>query len=386
MKRILISLIACALTGCGADTVNITLLTPIPVANPTRNLAETLLIQGGTSNAVVAAITGPSCKQMDLRAGFKAPGLNSPWIPVALDTEINNYTSTELTNSIGDTSSRPPGGPTPLNIPASLYLNQKSALRRPIVIPVPKGIIGELSFQGMMVEPVDSIAGGTVNENATPCKRLDPNLKPVKSFAIYGAKPFKAINAETTSLDINVVQSLRPTSYGYTPGFYSLPLLSPLDFSNSDFKCRIPNDPRSCGNRNLFRLKIDFAISPQFLIQHPPPPSNESLTMFMGLPYMPTFGQSNTFYLPKVSPLLLTYTSGSAEQNILVQFNQKQLSYFVNGVRVNQPLLDCATLGAPGKGLVGNLPTDVNPAPTPSVGCGTSDFTFSIADQGSGFD
>ena len=385
MKRILISLIAFTLTGCGADTVNITLLTPIPIANPTRNLAENLLLQGGSQNAVVAAITGPSCKQRDLRAGFKAPGWNLPWIPVELDTEINSYTSTELTNSTGDISSRPVGAPAPLNIPAFLYLNQKSALRRPIVIPVPKGVVGELSFEGVMVEPIDSMTGVTVNENATPCKRLDTGLKPVKSFAVYGSKPFKATAGVSTSLNINVLQSFKPIGYGSLPSFYVLPTLSPLNPTGADFACRIPNDPRSCTNRNLFRLKMDFAVANQFLIQHPPPPSSETISMYMGLPYTPT-GLTNTYYMPKMSPLLLTYVVGTVEISVLVQFIQKQLSYFASGARVNQPLFDCATVGAPGKGLVGNLPTDVIPAPTPATGCATSAFNFSIADQGAGFD
>jgi hypothetical protein len=376
--------LAILFAACGTDTVNVTLLTPIPMANPTKNLAETLLVQGGAANAIVTAINGPSCKQRDLRAGFRAPNWNTPWIPVALDTELIDFDTTELTNLTSDPTTRPTGGPSLTPVPASVFLNQKSVLRRPIVIPVPKGVEGELSVQGVLMEPIGTQGTTVINEDATPCKRLNLSMKPLKSFAVYGFKPFKTNDSGNATLDINLVQSIRPTSYGSTPGNYTLPILSPLDFANSDFKCRIPNDPRSCGNRNLFRLKIDFSISPQFLIQHPPPPSTETLMMFMGLPYTAT-GQSNTYYLPKMSPFLLTYQSGSAEANVLVQFFQKQITYLVNGIRVNQPLLDCATQNAPGKGLVGNLPTDINPAPTPSVGCGTTDFTFSIADQGNGF-
>jgi hypothetical protein len=384
VKRLSWILLAILFAACGADTVNVTLLTPIPVANPTKNLAETMLVQGGTSNAIVTAINGPSCKQRDLRAGFRAPNWNTPWIPIALDTELFDFDTTELTNLTNDPSTRPTGGPTPIPVPASVFLNQKSALRRPIVIPVPKGVVGELSVQGVLVEPIGTHGTTVINEDGTPCKRLDLSMKPLKSFAVYGFKPFKTNISGNTTLDINLVQSIKPASHGSTPGTYLLPTLSPLNDTTSDFKCRIPNDPRSCGNNNLLRLKIDFSVSPQFLIQHPPPPSNETLTMFMGLPYTPT-GQSNTYYLPKMSPLLLTYASGSAEANVLVQFFQKQITYLVNGVRVNQPLLDCATQGSPGKGLVGNLPTDINPAPTPAVSCGTSDFSFSIADQGNGF-
>lgn len=380
-------LLSLFLSACGSETVNITLLTPIPIANPTRNLAETLLIQGGTSNALVASINGPSCKQRDLRAGFKAPGWNTPWVPVLLDTEIINFNQESLGNKLPSEPSGRPNSPSFSTATMSAYLSSRSSLRRPIVIPVPKGVGGELSIQGMLVEPIDQFISTTVNVDATPCKRLEPtNQLPIKTFAVYGSMPFKSSVAGEASLDVNVIQSSKPSNHGNVPVTYTLPTLPGPNDTSSDFKCRRPGEPKSCTNRDLLRLRINLGVSAQFLIQHPPPPSNEALMFFMGLPYSTTATPStkNSFYFPKLSPILLTYLYGAEEWKILVRFFQKEISYSINGTRISETLVDCTSFGASPPGWVANLPKD--PANPPgAAGCSDSAHNFAINDQGAGY-
>lgn len=374
-------LLSLFLSACGSETVNITLLTPIPIANPTRNLAETLLIQGGTSNALVASINGPSCKQRDLRAGFKAPGWNTRWLPIDLDTEIITYSDYYLSNQTSD----PPGRPSPLGTPpspksASTFLNQQSALTRPIVIPVPKGVPGEIVVQGVMVEPTDTLGGIPLNSNGSNCARIGPEAMPtpIKSFAIYGNRPFQATAEGSVSLNINVLLTVKPVGYGNLPGPYFKPILgSPIDDSNSDIKCRNPNQARSCANRELFQHAIMSGVTPKVWIRQPPPPDPDSISIriFNGNG-SPSSGITY-FYTPKSSPFLLTYVSGGTYE-VLVEFFKKQITFFVAGQRTTQALKECGTMWG------GIVPSASNPTPPAEVpGCGS--INYSIQDFGQGF-
>ena len=391
MKTWLVLLLALALSGCGADTVHVTLLTPIPVANPTRNLAETLLIQGGTSNAVVAAITGPSCKQMDLRAGFRAPGWNSRLFPVALNTEILNYNSFVLTNKISDNSSRPAGGtPLPSPFPASVYLNQKSELRQPIVIPVPKGVPGEIFVQGAIVEPADTDGSVTLNVNQEPCARLSTVISsvPIKSFIVYGATPVVTTTSGTVNLAVNVIQTVKPQQYGTSdPIGYAIPLVGPppIDDSNSDLKCKNPNQPKSCSNRGLFQSMISLNVAEQVWIRQPPPPNDESISIRINVANGSTnLSDQGVFVIPKESPYLMSYKSG-IWRHVLVEFYQGQITYDAPTGRVTQTLYLCNN--PPSSFLAGAIPTLAKPAPTPVQNCNTpgTSYNFAIKNLGEGF-
>lgn len=383
-------LLTLAISGCGSDTVNITLLTPMPLSNPTRNLSETLLVRGGTSNAVVTAITGPSCRQMDLRAGFKAPGWNTRWLPVALDTEITVYNQTELTNQISDFSSRPPGGPSPLAEPTSIFLNQKSALRRPIVIPVPKSVPGEIFLQGMLVEPTDTDGTNNLNFNGEPCAKLNTSALPVpvKTYVVYGSAPFVTTTAGSVDLPINVIQSVRPLAHGTSDSTgYISPQSGapPINDLNSDFKCKNPNQPRSCSNRGLFQSLISLNVSDQVWIRQPPPPNDDLVSMRIYVANGSTAtGDKGVFVFPRESPYLMTYKSVTW-RHVLVQYFQGQISYDTPLGRVTQTLRPCVV--PPFSFLAGFIPTQANPSPTPASNCSVAgtDYNFAIRDLGQGF-
>lgn len=372
------------LSACGSETVNITLLTPIPIANPTRNLAEALLIQGGTPNALVASINGPSCKQRDLRAGFKAPGWNTRWLPIDLDTEILTYSDYYLSNQATDDSGRPSQlGTPPSPKSASTFLNQQSALTRPIVIPVPKGVPGEIIVQGVMVEPTDTWEGNALNSNGSNCARIGPEAMPtpIKSFAIYGNRPFQATDEGSVSLNINVLQTMKPTAYGILPTFYTKPTLGPpINDTNSDIKCRNPNQARSCANRDLFEHAIKKGVTSKVWIRQPPPPDPDSISIriFNGNgATSPTFSY---FYTPKSSPFLLTYDSGGTYQ-VLVEFFKKQITFFVMGQRTTQTLKECGPVPT----FWGGIVPSANDQDPPAEVTDCSSINYAIRDFGQGF-
>ncbi len=385
---------ASILSACGSDMVNITLLTPIPVANPTQNLSNTLIQRVGNSNAMVSTLAGPACRQMELRAGFKAPGWDSPFVPVALSTEILDYDNYALTNEAGGLASRP-NAPAIGVISASTYLNTNSALSRPIVIPVPKGVEGELFLLGTVVEPVtkDQANAPMNSVDGQICRKLDSNLLALKTFAVYEQQSIKINESGTKSLRPNVIQTVRPwptpNTGGSTPPLSIAPYFTPvpgppLNHSNSDFKCRNLLNPRSCTNRHLFEMKLLSTITLQLWIRQPPPPEASLISTRLGVPSNDL--DFTSFYLPKMSPFLMTYVS-TGTFNVLVKYFQHEIEYVSGGGRVSQALRDCRSAGA---GWVGNVPTSNGGLPpTTPVGCNFSstppEYNFAIKDMGEGF-
>jgi hypothetical protein len=383
-KALLSSVFAFLLSACGSDTVNITLLTPIPVRNPTQNLSQTLLQRNGQGNALVTTLAGPSCRQSGLRAGFKAPGWNLPWIPVDLSTETLNYTLYALANSPTDPSSRvtPPSVGV---LAATDYLNSNSVLNRPIVIPVPKGVEGSLFLLGTVVEPIniDANSAAMNQTDGAICKRLDSTFSAIKTFAVYGQEPFKTNQKGVKTLRPNVIQTVPPPptiASSITP--YSTPLPGPpIDDSSSQFKCRDSADRRTCTNRNLFEMQILTALTTQVWLRQPPPPEENLISTRLGV--LTNSSAYTPFYFPRESPFLMTYES-TGTFTVLVEYFKREISFSTPGGRVTQALWDCT--GA-GYGWVGNIPTTSSPSPSASSGCDpvNDDFNFSLKDLGQGF-
>jgi hypothetical protein len=310
---------------------------------------------------------------------------------VALDTEILDSSNFSLVNQATDETSRLPDIPV-IKIPAVDYLNSNSMLRRPIVIPVPKGIQGDLSLQGLFVEPVDKYPlASVINSNGEICKRLDASFSPtpLKSFVIYGVEPFKANESGVKLLRPNVIQSVKPYQFYPAPPSsnsvlpYNIPLLTPNptpDESISDFKCRNPFDRRTCTNRHLFELMVLSSVSKQVWIRQPPPPSDSLLSMRLGVPE--NTNPFTSLYFPRESPFLMTYES-TGTFTVLVEYFKREISFSTPGGRVTQALWDCT--GA-GYGWVGNIPTTSSPSPSaPSACVPAASFNFSLKDLGQGF-
>ncbi len=380
-------LLSSALMACGSEMVNITLLTPIPVANPTRNLAEAMLVQGGSSNALVATISGPSCKQRELRAGFKAPGRNPTWFPVSLETALVNYSNTALSNQPNEATGRDFGQIPNSTHSATQWLNTQSILRRPIVIPVPKGVEGEISLLGSVVEPIDLDSNNsTINSDGESCRKLDSSSPPfpLKTFAIYSNQRIRTDVGGIRTIRPNVIQTIPPApKYSPVPK-YTLPLIVPSstpDQSSSTFKCEDPYNLRSCSNRGLFELWIKTAVTTGIWIRQPPPPSDHMVSLQSAVSNNPS--SYTTFYFPSESPFRIDYITGANQNSVVIQFFRKQMIYDHSTGTMIQPLLDCTSSG---KGIVGNLPNlPSDPTPTPAAGCATSSFNFSITDLGDGF-
>ncbi len=379
------------LPACGNGDVAVTIQTALPAQTRNFNLARTLTLPGQGSNLLVQNLTGPTCRQADLRAGFRAQGGETRWFPVELDMAILDYDTTALANNSGESTGRPSNTngniTTLITATAGMtgYLLNQSALNRPITIPVPKGIPGELFVMGSLYEPVNQDhTGGTVNTPGTQCLRARNDQKPLKSFAVYGSRPFLANEAGSASLAVNVLQHTKPVAVSALPTPYSTPNPTIPIANNSDLKCRDVLNPRTCANRGLYQIVVYSEIGPQILIRQPPPTHPQNFFTRINLEIGFNQNGISLLYIPKESPFLLSYKQGSTTLDVLVQFSLKQLSYVYAGTRQTQELKACtATNGIPI--YAGNLPTQTSPNPTPpppGTGCV---YNFAIQEFDTGF-
>jgi hypothetical protein len=263
------------------------------------------------------------------------------------------------------------------------YLGLKSALARPITIPVPKGIPGELFVMGTVYEPINQDHTGTqVNTAGTQCLRAMSGQIPLKSFAVYGSRPFLANEAGSTTLAINVLQHTKPAGYGVTPFAYSIPSPTVPINNTADLKCRDGMNPRTCANRGLFQIQFNLGVSHQILIRQPLPPHPQTFLTRLNLANGQTSPVMNSFIIPKESPLLISYINGTKTFDVVVQYFTKQLSFNFNGVRYTQILAQCPAANP--VFYAGNVPEDGTQEPSLPL-CGSGQHNFTIRDLGEGF-
>jgi hypothetical protein len=263
----------------------------------------------------------------------------------------------------------------------SAFLAIKSALKIPITIPVPKGIPGEIFIMGSLYEPVNQDhTGGTVNTPGTQCLRARTDQKPLKSFAVYGSRPFLANEAGTASLAVNVLQHVRPTGYGTPPTPYTVPSPTTPINNTADLKCRDVMNPRTCSNRGLFHVRFNLGVSTQVLIRQPLPPHPQSFSTRIHLDNGQT-AQWTPTVIPKESPFLLTYLNGTKIFDVEVRYFAKEIVFSHLGVRYTLPLIECAFPGF--TALAGMLPEDTGTPPSlPLCGNGSYNFAITVADAG----
>ena len=307
-------LMAALTSSCGKNYREITLLTPIPVANPTQNLASVFNSASGGSNSLMAIGVGDltnSCHQTEFRAGYAIGPDSGPTeiIRVALDTEL--LSTGKTLNNLGLNTN---------TYAATDWLNSHSVLRAPIRFKIPTNTEVTVGFRGVLYEPLQLNGSNLViNTSGSDCKKLDPNnnMNDPVSFIINGIQRVTA-NANTVEIKPFVLKST-----GFSPPGYTLPSISsgnianPSPVSENTILCFNQADSKSCPNRELIKVEVTV-------------PTGVSL-MTITAKNFPIFGErsishtirvsasgTTIFYIAREKKITLSYAIGPFEKTMII--------------------------------------------------------------------
>ncbi|NDG83982.1 MAG: hypothetical protein EBX52_02965 [Proteobacteria bacterium] len=251
-RRIIPAVLIAILGGssCGKSEREITLITPIPIVDPTKNLSSVFdpASAGSASLAVIGVgDLANACHQTEFRAGY-ASGDAPPTelLDVSLDTVIL-ATSHSLANQAS----------APYIYSATGWLNANSALRAPIRFKVPNTGDLKIGFRGVLYEPMHAL-----NSAGAACAKYDPTLSgsDPQTFLVNALRPLPP-DVDTVAVSPFVLKTnLGAIAYATPnppPG-----LSNPTPLTETTVACFDLSNSRSCPNRDLLEFKFSYSFSP----------------------------------------------------------------------------------------------------------------------------
>ncbi len=323
-----------ALAACGPSLKTITLITPIPVMNPTKDLMKLF------SNTSQTLLSGPNpgvsyCHQTEIRAGFRV-GNDGPvtLVPVSLDTQMMP-TNTTLGNDTTAGSTNVPVG----TYTARDWLNQHSFLRAPIQLNLPTNNSPVfVAMRGAMVEPDSQDTHGN-------CEMYTSGTNFNTSFLIYGTTRLPSNPGSTFSLEPWVIATQRSDATG---GFYAGSYLVPpqtLGVANpnpSTLRCKNNSILSSCSNKGLLQFELRFLSGGPFFnanaaIHYLGGLGAERITQ--GISGFNITGPYHFFYTPSEDFFSLDYTIASGSHDVHVEIhlgaNVPYIEYWINSTNIH---------------------------------------------------
>jgi hypothetical protein len=372
-KTLFILLAVFALSACGPNLKTITLITPIPVMNPTKDLSKVFSQMSGITNPNGTLGVGNlanACIQNNFSVLTQWGGEGSPINPkkFQIQTEILPYA-----HGLGNQSSNSN------EHVATDWLNSHSALTGPITISVPGDQAFTVAIRGILEDPQNS------NIPGTPCKNaLDTGRNP---FLVYERKDFAPSSGNTLTLRPNVLKAAGTAelSFAYPLG----PPGGPVNNYNGniDIKCRDYSNSKSCANIDVLSFFFSAALtgeitaalngSKSIRLRQALSELDEAITLSLSV--------DNYAYTNTLRNYIISYTSGPNNFTVVLDPKAHTLSYFTgisstgaSSTPTIQNLYSC------GGYFFGSLPRSSNLTPSAVNNCSTG-YNFKIRDLGQGF-
>jgi|GEM_PF-5788502 len=251
-KGIIPAILAALIGGasCGKDEREITLLTPIPIADPTRNFSALFDPARAGSSSLAAIGVGNlanACLQTEFRAGYAVgEGRPDTLIEVQLDSGILDQYN-HLVNL--------PGAANSSQNSATAWLNSNSALRAPIRFKVPNTGEIRVGLRGVFYEPLYGLnsAGGAC------AKTGSLSIDDPQAFLVNALRPLPP-DVDTVELRPFVLKTNLDSSSYTTPS--PPPNIANPSPSETTISCFDLSNPRSCPNRDLLEFQFSLGFSP----------------------------------------------------------------------------------------------------------------------------